>query len=513
VVLLLPLIVVTGGAAFGAPGDPNVTITSPTANQRLQLASHIQFRGAATDNSGVTRAAIALRRTDTGRYLQTNGTWGTSLAWLNASTSPPGGTSVSWTYTWAAPFAGSFSLTAQAWDAGNRSDTTRPTVNFSVSGTPADTTRPTVTITTPTANQALTMGTITPTGAATDNVAVTAVEVSLRNTSTGLYYQPGGTWASTAAWHSASIASASASTTWSWSWNATAAGSFSLTARSRDAAGNVSTAVSRSFSVVAGGGGCTPSSPPYGVGTMTLSLVDQSRGRSLPTTVYYPSAAGTSGANAPAACGPFPLVMAGHGGSGTGDSAAQIHRYLAVNGYVLVAPTFPAGFDYTALTADVRFVITEVLSRSAGTQAPLAGLVNADRIGFIGTSKGAMIGLALYQACCHDSRIDAIVSKIGVAPSGTYDWPGGPPLLMINGDADTTAPYSQALQNYNAASPPKGLIRLAGVDHTLNVGSSPILQETSLGFFGYFLKGDSGGLARVQAAVDALAIASMIHQW
>ena len=81
---------------------------------------------------------------------------------------------------------------------------------------------------------------------------------------------------------------------------------------------------------------------------------------------------------------------------------AQLHRFLGQAGYVVVGPTFPAGFEYDQLTQDVSFVITEMLARSAGSQAPLAGLIN-DRIGFIGTSKGGMIGLALYQAVLHRS--------------------------------------------------------------------------------------------------------------
>lgn len=206
------------------------------------------------------------------------------------------------------------------------------------------------------------------------------------------------------------------------------------------------------------------------------------------------------------------MVVLGHGGSGTGASAAQLHRFLAQAGYVVVGPTFPAGFEYEELTHDVSFVIDEMLARSDGDQGPLAGLIN-DRIGFIGTSKGGMIGLALYQSCCVDPRIDAIVSKIGVAPSGTYDWPAGPALLMINGTADTTAPYATAVQNYADAAPPKGLITLEGVDHTLNVGSNPILQEAPLGFFGYYLLDQTEGLTRVQNAVTNLAIASLQAEW
>jgi dienelactone hydrolase len=251
----------------------------------------------------------------------------------------------------------------------------------------------------------------------------------------------------------------------------------------------------------------------YGVGTMTLNLVDTSRNRSLPTTINYPAAPGTSGTGAPPAAGPFPLVVAGHGSQGNGAGAANLHRYLTEAGYVVAAPTFPAGMDFPSMARDVSYVVTAMLNQSAGSSGTLAGLVNGDRIGYIGTSMGGMTGLTLSQTCCHDPRIDAVVSKIGKAPSGTYDWPGGAPLLMINGDADTTIRYQDALDTYHRAAAPKGLITLAGVGHDLNVGSSRILSDAPLAFFAYHLLGESDGLARVQAAVDASSIASLQYEW
>lgn len=251
----------------------------------------------------------------------------------------------------------------------------------------------------------------------------------------------------------------------------------------------------------------------YGVGTITLDLFDASRNRHLLTTVNYPAAPGTSGTGVPSATGSFPLVVAGHGSQGNGAGAASIHRFLTEAGYVVAAPTFPSGFDFPNMARDVSFVMTKMLEQSAGGSGPLAGRVNGDRIGYIGTSMGGMIGLSLYQTCCHDARVDAVISKIGTAPSGTYDWPGGAPLLMINGDSDTTIRYSDAVATYQKAAPPKGLITLEGVGHDLNVGSSRILQDAPLGFFAFHLLGQADGLSRVQAAVDATPIASLQAQW
>jgi fermentation-respiration switch protein FrsA (DUF1100 family) len=257
--------------------------------------------------------------------------------------------------------------------------------------------------------------------------------------------------------------------------------------------------------------GCAQTSRPFGVGSLTLDLVDTTRDRHLPTTIYYPASG--SGRGATPACGTFPLIMVGHGSLGTGDSAAALHAFLTEAGYVLAAPSFPSGFDFGLMTGDVRFVITKVLAESAGSGTPLQGLIARKRVGYIGTSMGGMLGLALYQSCCLDPRIDAIVSKIGMAPGGEYAWREGPPLLMINGDADQTISYDAALDAYREAHRPKGMITLAGIGHDLNVGNDPILRDAPLGFFARFLKGRRHGLDKLNAAVDASSIASIQSRW
>ena len=163
--------------------------------------------------------------------------------------------------------------------------------------------------------------------------------------------------------------------------------------------------------------GCAQTSRPFGVGSLTLDLVEASTSRHLPTTVYYPASG--SGTGATPACGSFPLIVAGHGSQGTGASAAAIHAFLTQAGYVLAAPTLPSGFDFRLMAGDVSFVITKVVAASRGSGTPLQGMVDPKHVGYIGTSMGGMLGLSLYRSCCLDPRIDAVVSKIGMAPGGT----------------------------------------------------------------------------------------------
>lgn len=377
-------------------------------------------------------------------------------------------------------------------------------------GSTTDTTVPTVGVSSPGSNQSFPVGTVRFAGSAADGVGVASVKVSIQRRDDGLWYRSDGTWGSQA-WHTASLGSTnSMSTSWWHDWTSTAAGAYTLVAQAVDTSGNTSTIKSVAFNATSG----STSPVQYGVGTMTIDLVDVSRGRSLPTTVYYPAQPGTSGSGAPAAMGrSFPLVVVGHGAQGTGGSAAQLHQFLVKSGYVIAAPTFPSGFQFTSMARDVSFVITEILARSGSSLAPLAGLVDAEHIGYIGTSMGGMVGLTLYQTAVRDLRIDAVVVKAGSAPSGTYSWAGGPALLMMHGDADTTVSYASGRAAFDQASRPKAFIRLAGVGHDLNVGSSKILQDAPLGFFGYFLQGQVDGLTRVQTSVANTSIASLDAQW
>jgi dienelactone hydrolase len=187
-----------------------------------------------------------------------------------------------------------------------------------------------------------------------------------------------------------------------------------------------------------------------------------------------------------------------------------LHRFLTEAGYVVAAPSFPTGFQFPNMARDVSAVITDLLARTSG---PVAGLVDGERVGYIGTSMGGMIGLSLYQSALRDPRIDAVVVKAGSAPSGTYAWAGGPPLLMLHGDADVTVTYASGQAAFVQAARPKAWIRLAGVGHDLNVGSSRILSDAPLGFFARYLRGQAGGLDTVRAAVAATPIATLDAQW
>ena len=253
---------------------------------------------------------------------------------------------------------------------------------------------------------------------------------------------------------------------------------------------------------------CVRTSTPYDVGTTTVQV--HTGGRTLETTVAYPAA--STGTGATAACGTFPLVVVAHGSQGTGASAAALHTYLVRRGYLLASPTFPSDItDAARAVGPVEFPGCRSLSSHGGV--PFAGRVRRGKVGFIGTSMGAMVGISLARACCRDPRVNAVVAKLGTAVGSGYRWRTGPPLLMINGTSDDIVPYDGARATYRRATRPKGLVSLQGIDHDLLIGSDPILAESSLGFYARYLRGKRAGLRRIARAAADSPIATLQAAW
>ena len=517
--LSLALALVVASATPATAAASSVSVAEPAVGATVPAGTPTAVTGQAWDDRGVGRVAVALRRGDTGEWLQPRGGWG-SFAWVEADLDRPGAGRTSWRLGWTPAGVGDHLVIAQAWDDAGAPSLDLQWVPFSVERTSADAGPPAVSVTSPSGGATVDVGTLAITGTASDDAAVATVDAAVRDARTGSWLQPDGSWGSFA-WLPATLASPGARSS---GWRVTAqlanAGDYGLTARVADDAGNHTPSAWVSFHATSGGGEPQPPAPPpppssgYGIGSLTVDLFDSARGRHLPTTVHYPSRPGTGGAGAPAADGPFPVVVAGHGSGGTGAAAASLHDFLPPAGYVVAAPTFPAGYDFTAMARDVSFVLDELLQRSATGGGTIGGLMDGSRVGYIGTSMGGMTGLALYQRCCLDPRVDAVVVKAGSAPYGSYDWASGPALLMIHGTADTTVTYAEGRSAYASAGRPKAFVSLSGVNHNFNIpGGSPILRDAPLGFFDRYLRGDAGGLDRLRSAVNASPIASLEAAW
>jgi hypothetical protein len=219
--------------------DPEITLTNPTGASQVTAGQSMAITGNATDDVGVVRTAYAVQRGDTGgQWMQQNGTWGATLAWIDTPPNPAGSPAVTFSAAFTPPAAGQYGVTAQAWDFAGKLDATRPFVQ--VTALAADTTGPNGTLTSPTRNQAVPLAAaITFAGSGTDDRGVASVDVAVKNNTTGKWLRNDGTWG-VFQWLPTVLGTPGATSTgWTYSWAPPGTGAFTVQVRTRDTAGNV----------------------------------------------------------------------------------------------------------------------------------------------------------------------------------------------------------------------------------------------------------------------------------
>ncbi len=271
----------------------------------------------------------------------------------------------------------------------------------------------------------------------------------------------------------------------------------------------------------------------HGVGILTETLVDTQRptvawgprpqepSRTLVTTIFYPAAGPPSsrppgiGVAPDRSHGPYPLIVFAHGLGSEPLLYEKLLSYWAAAGFVVAAPQFPLTNDHTPggpdagdvvnQPADMSFVTTSVVDASAHPNSTLSGLVNPDELGAAGHSNGAITTLGLIaNTCCKDQRVKAAVVMAGDEvpfSGGTYGMTTAPPLLLVHGTADELLPYPLAIEMFNAARGPKGLLTIHGGGHesaaAFSASSSASVLRTTTDFFAAYLRGDHAAIARI----------------
>jgi len=276
---------------------------------------------------------------------------------------------------------------------------------------------------------------------------------------------------------------------------------------------------------------------PYAIGHLTETYVDRSRStpggqgraelpeRTLLTSIYYP-AAGTPGGEVvegaePAEVGaPFPLVVLAHGLGGNEEYLTPLAQEWVAAGYVVALPHFPLtyagtpggidGADVQNQPGDVSVVVDEVLAASAGSEGPLAGLVDPDAVALAGHSNGGITTFgAIANSCCRDERIRAALVLSGT-PSpyvgGTYDFSDIPPLMVVHGVDDQLIAYDQAVDAFHQASPPKAFLSLGQSEHgdwlVPTDEAFAVTVRATTDFLDGYLRGDSAALERLPSDQD-----------
>jgi fermentation-respiration switch protein FrsA (DUF1100 family) len=258
---------------------------------------------------------------------------------------------------------------------------------------------------------------------------------------------------------------------------------------------------------------------PVVVATATMHVVDPSRtmvvagkrvARNFEVEVWYPVG--------PA--GRVPLIVFGHGYAVTPTPYAPLLKAWAKAGYVVAAPVFPLEnanapggpneSDLPNQPADMSLVISSLHSPQSPHASMIAAKTDLHRIAVAGQSDGGDTALAAAYGPQHDPRIGAAVILSGAedpfAPH--FAMPAdGPPLLAVQGTADTVNPPPLTYSFFQEASPPKYLLKLLGASHlppyTEHGHDLTMVEHVTLSFLNRYLKGDEAGLSRYVARRSA----------
>jgi dienelactone hydrolase len=233
--------------------------------------------------------------------------------------------------------------------------------------------------------------------------------------------------------------------------------------------------------------------------------------RVLVTVVQYPVALRSDGQ---AVRGPFPVLLFAPGFMQCGGPYSDLLHAWASAGYVVATVNFPRTdcsvgtaadeADLVNQPADMSYVLTRLLALSAQPQGWFSGLVNRDQIGVTGQSDGGDTVAALAaNACCTDHRVRAVAVLSGAEwppMTGRYFPSQAPPMLFVQGTADTINPPWMSLQLYQAdAAGIRYYLDLFGANHTgpywgMNPAEQLVVRVT-LAFLDRYVLGQAGALA------------------
>lgn len=274
----------------------------------------------------------------------------------------------------------------------------------------------------------------------------------------------------------------------------------------------------------------------YQVGEVQLTFVEPAHAgaaggslgqRTLATEIWYPRAQVAAGPQP--ARGPFPLLVFAPGFLQCAGEYADLLKAWAGAGYAVAAVNFPrtscrAGADANEMDLvnqpqDVSYALTRLLALSALPGNPLSGLLNPDEIAAAGHSDGGDTVAALAaNTCCTDHRLKAVAVLSGAEwppMPGRYFPHGTPPMLFVQGSADTINPPWTSLQLYQAdRAPARYYLDLLGATHMVPyTGTNPVerlVARVTLAFFDRYVLGQQDATATMRLYGNVSGSAALV---
>ncbi len=279
----------------------------------------------------------------------------------------------------------------------------------------------------------------------------------------------------------------------------------------------------------------TPTTPPpghsgeYQVAEQSFTFTEQTANlgtRILPVVVRYPQV-GQSAATATATAGRFPLVVFAPGYQQCGFVYSDLLTQWASAGYVVAVVDFPETNCHTTTPnesdlihqpQDVATVITQLEGLSEQIHGPLAGLIDSSRVAVAGHSDGGDTVAAMAgQSCCRFPGLRAVIVLAGAEwPYFTGTWFAAPtpPMLFVQGTADTWNPPNTSMQLYQADTTGiRYYLELPGANHfTPYEGEQPpepIVAQVTIDFLDQYLEGSGDESAAMESAGNVPNVAQL----
>lgn len=224
----------------------------------------------------------------------------------------------------------------------------------------------------------------------------------------------------------------------------------------------------------------------------------------------------------------FPLVIFAPGYRQCSASYNILLREWASAGYVVAAVNFPRTNCYDVYPdeadlvnqpADLIFVIHQLQQMSSLPTGPLSGLISPTKVAAAGHSDGGDTVAALAaMSCCRYSGLRAALVLSGAEwPAFAGHWFSAPtpPMLFVQGTADTINPPAASMQLYAADNTgDRYYLQLDGAEHVPPYEGDgtpePIVARVTIAFLDHYLAGDGYTVGAMQRDADVAGVSELV---